>query len=198
MISLKFFSIFTILLSGICANFEKDFKKIVAMSTLRQLGFMLFVISIGCWVFSFIHIIIHAFFKSILFLRTGSLIRSLGGNQDSRFYGNISFSYYSFLYFIVRCFCLIGFPFFIGFYSKDFIINRINFYSGFLTFYTFLVACLFTIIYRLRLIVIGYFFMRKFFSYFLFSENWFFFIPVTFFVFKVLGYRRFFLLIIFF
>jgi len=123
--------------------------------------------------------IIHAFFKRMLFLRTGRLINNMNGTQDSRFYGNISFSYYSFLYFIVSCFCLIGFPFFVGFYSKDFIINSINYHSGLFIFCLFLVGCLFTVIYRVRLILLGYFLVRKFFSFFIFSERWFFFVPVT-------------------
>src|ERR1700759_3084098 len=119
---LKAVFLFTMVLAGFGACLEKDFKKIVAMSTLRQLGLMLFTLSVGVWVLAFLHMIIHAFFKSILFLRTGSLMRVLGGGQDSRFFGGSGFSFFSFLYFLVRGLCLIGFPFYIGFYSKDYII----------------------------------------------------------------------------
>jgi len=108
----KVFSIFTMVLAGMYARFEADLKKVVAMSTLRQLGMMLFVVSIGCWSLSFIHMAIHAFFKSILFLGTGSLMGQVGGMQDSRFYGGNSVSYFSCVYFFSSCFCLSGFPFF--------------------------------------------------------------------------------------
>jgi len=111
----KVFSIFTMVLAGMYARFEADLKKVVAMSTLRQLGMMLFVVSIGCWSLSFIHMAIHAFFKSILFLGTGSLMGQVGGMQDSRFYGGNSVSYFSCVYFFSSCFCLSGFPFLLGF-----------------------------------------------------------------------------------
>jgi len=131
----KVFSLFTIILGGMCAWLEMDFKKIVAMSTLRQLGIMMFILSAGSWILSFIHIIIHAFFKRMLFLSTGSLIGQMGGSQDSRFYGRDIFNYISYIYFLVSCFCLSGFPFLIGFYSKDAIISNSSFYNG--TFFLF-------------------------------------------------------------
>jgi len=111
----KIFSIFTMVLAGMYASFEVDLKKIVAISTLRQLGMMLFVVSIGCWTLSFIHMVIHAFFKRMLFLGTGSLMGQVAGMQDSRFYGGSTVSYFSFVYFFSRCLCLRGFPFFCRF-----------------------------------------------------------------------------------
>jgi len=148
----KVFSIFTMVLAGMYASFEIDLKKVVAMSTLRQLGIMLFVVSIGCWALSFIHIIIHALFKRMLFLGTGSLMGQVAGMQDSRFYGGNPVSYFSFVYFFSSCFCLIGFPFFIGFYSKDFIINSLSFIEGAVLYYVFLLGCVFTVVYRTRLV----------------------------------------------
>jgi len=59
--------VLTMVLGGLCAVVEKDFKKIVAMSTLSQLGMILFIISLGVWKLCFLHMIIHAFFKSMLF-----------------------------------------------------------------------------------------------------------------------------------
>ncbi len=70
----KSFSLFTILLAGLCACLEKDFKKVIAMSTLSQLGMILFVLFIGSWLLSFLHIVVHAFFKRTLFLSRGILI----------------------------------------------------------------------------------------------------------------------------
>jgi len=96
---LKVFSILTMILAGFCAMVETDFKKVIAMSTLSQLGMILFILSVGVWMYSYIHIIIHAFFKSILFLRMGSLITQIGRSQDSRLYGRRGVSYFSFIFF---------------------------------------------------------------------------------------------------
>lgn len=175
----KFFFLFTILLAGLCAILENDFKKIVAISTLSQLGIIIFILSVGLWFLSFLHIIIHAFFKSMLFLRTGSLIGQMGGTQDSRFYGSVLFNYGSFLYFVVRSICLSGFPFFLGFYSKDFIISSSSFGEGLLLYTFFLFGCFFTVIYSVRLIYKSYSVMYKYTSFIFTSERIFFFIPVS-------------------
>ena len=176
----KVFSIFTMVLAGMYASFEIDLKKVVAISTLSQLGIMLFVVRIGCWVLSFIHMVIHAFFKSMLFLGTGSLMGQVAGMQDSRFYGGNVFSYFSCVYFFSSCFCLRGFPFFVGFYSKDFIINSVSFMEGGFLYYVFLLGCVFTVIYRTRLVWFGYFSFFKTFSFVSFSEKPIFFVPVSF------------------
>jgi len=96
--------------------------------------------------------VVHAFFKSMLFLGTGSLMDQVAGMQDSRFYGGNPFSYFSFVYFFSRCFCLGGFPFFVGFYSKDFIINSVSFVDGGIIYYIFLLGCIFTVSYSTRLL----------------------------------------------
>lgn len=161
---LKFFFIFTILLAGICASLERDFKKVVAISTLSQLGIILFILSVGAWVLCYLHMIIHAFFKSMLFLRTGALISQYGGGQDSRFYRGRVYSFGPSLCFLASCVCLSGFPFFIGFYSKDFIIFRCSLGLGLMFYFSFLVGCLFTVFYRFRLFFLGCFSFYKGFS----------------------------------
>jgi len=176
----KFFLVLTMVLAGGFAVLERDFKKIVAISTLRQLGMIIFILSVGMWILSFLHIVIHAFFKSILFLRTGSLIIQKTGAQDSRLYGSSVFSFFSFLYFMVRCVCLAGFPFFLGFYSKDFIISSLSSFGGFLLYLFFLIGCFFTVIYRVRLINIAYTSVFKYIPYGETVENIKFFLPVIF------------------
>jgi len=179
----KVLSIFTILLAGVCAFFEGDFKKVVAMSTLRQLGMMMFILCVGVWALSFIHLVVHAFFKSMLFLSTGSLIGQMAGSQDSRFYGRSCLSYSSFLYFLVRVFCLSGFPFFIGFYSKDCIISRASLRLGLFFYYIFIVGCFFTVCYSVRLVSSSYKGFFKAFSFGSYAESLLFFLfcDVTFF-----------------
>jgi NADH-ubiquinone oxidoreductase chain 5 len=180
----KLIFVLTILVAGVSANLEKDFKKVVAISTLSQLGLILFVLSVGVWVLSFLHMIIHAFFKSMLFLRTGSLMSHLGGNQDSRFYGRGIFSFFSILFFLVRCVCLSGFPFFIGFYSKDFIILGRSVGLGLFFYFSFLVGCFFTVLYRFRLFSSGYSSLFKGYSLGGYEESFNFLVPTTFLFFK--------------
>lgn len=175
---LKVFFLFTMLMAGGCALVERDLKKIVAISTLSQLGMIIFIISVGAWLLSFLHMVIHAFFKRMLFLRTGSLIGQMAGLQDSRFWGNRSFCYGSFIFFVVSCLCLSGFPFFLGFYSKDFIIFSCSFSLGIFMYFAFLIGCFFTVMYSFRLIFNVYFLMYKYISYYNFSENMKFFIFV--------------------
>jgi len=176
---LKYFFVFTMFLAGLRSVVERDLKKIVAMSTLSQLGIIIFILSVGAWILSFIHIIIHAFFKSMLFLSTGSLIGQMGGTQDSRFYGGGAYFFGSFLYFIVRCLCLGGFPFLVGFYSKDSIISSVSFYEGVLMYILFLVGCIFTLVYRIRLIFTVYRISYKYVSFGGSGESINFFIPVS-------------------
>jgi len=111
-------SLVTLLVGGVRACFEKDLKKVVAMSTLSQLGVMLYRLSLGFWNLCFVHMSMHALFKSLLFLSCGSLMSGLGGGQDSRFFG-FSFSSVSGVCFLTSVLSLCGFPFSVGFYSKD-------------------------------------------------------------------------------
>ena len=172
------FSLFTMLLAGICALIEVDLKKVVAISTLSQLGLMLYVISIGCWFLSFLHIIVHAFFKSILFLSTGSLISQIGGGQDSRFFGRSLINLSTFYCFMVRRGCLVGFPFFIGFYSKDRILSQRLFGRTFISYFLFFFGCTLTVGYRVRLLYLSFYSLKKIFSFIQVRENLMFFVLI--------------------
>uniref|UniRef100_UPI00315DEB27 NADH dehydrogenase subunit 5 n=1 Tax=Allonothrus sinicus TaxID=3138099 RepID=UPI00315DEB27 len=176
----KVFSLVTMLLAGACACLEKDYKKVIAMSTLSQLGMMLFIMSVGSWVLSFLHMVIHAFFKSTLFLSSGMLISQEWGGQDSRIYGGFTFGGGSLLYFFVSCLSLAGFPFVIGFYSKDQILSSVSAYEGGFYFFVFVFGCFLTVFYSVRLFVSGFMGFCKSSSHVVFSEDWSFFFPVYF------------------
>lgn len=176
----KVFSLFTMFIAGACACVEKDFKKVIAISTLSQLGMMLFVLSVGLWVLSFLHMVIHAFFKRMLFLSSGSLIGQNWGAQDSRFYGGLPFGRGSVLFFFVSCFSLSGFPFVIGFYSKDFIISRVLGNNGGVFFFIFVLCCFLTVFYRIRLFVSGFLSFYKSAPHLALSERGLFLFPVYF------------------
>nr|DBA43813.1 TPA_asm: ND5 [Bombus vosnesenskii] len=114
----------TMLISGIMANFEMDFKKIIALSTLSQLGFMMSIYSLGMTDLTFLHLFIHAFFKSMMFMCVGSLIHYMNGIQNFRFYSGMFFLYpMKGLLMMFSLLMLCGFPFLVGFYSKDLIIE---------------------------------------------------------------------------
>nr|YP_010352952.1 NADH dehydrogenase subunit 5 [Tropostreptus severus]UOF70383.1 NADH dehydrogenase subunit 5 [Tropostreptus severus] len=121
---LFFLAMFTMFLAGLGANFEMDLKKIVALSTLSQLGLMMSMVALGNEVFAFFHLITHALFKALLFLCAGKIIHVMNGSQDIRSMGSSVMSLPLSLIFLNSAnFSLCGFPFMAGFYSKDLILE---------------------------------------------------------------------------
>lgn len=171
-------SLLTIFIGGIGACYELDFKKVVAISTLSQLGFIVFTLSMGYWFFCLAHVIFHAFFKSRLFVRTGNLINFISGNQDSRLFGSMGSRSISKIVFLIRSMSLIGFPFSLGFYSKDLII--LNFRIDYFRILTLLFywGCCFTVAYRFRIISLSFLRFPNSKVGFIFTEHKFFLFPV--------------------
>nr|YP_010736917.1 NADH dehydrogenase subunit 5 [Idioscopus ventrispinus]WEP24804.1 NADH dehydrogenase subunit 5 [Idioscopus ventrispinus] len=121
---LIFVSMITMTLSSVCALFEYDLKKIVALSTLSQLGLMMMSLFLGLSELCYFHLITHAMFKSLLFLCSGIFIYYMNNTQDIRSMGFVCMN----LPFTTACFnisslSLCGIPFLAGFYSKDLIIE---------------------------------------------------------------------------
>lgn len=114
----------TIFMSGLGANFEIDLKKIIALSTLSQLGVIIFTLSLGLIELAFFHLLSHALFKSLLFLCAGVYIHGAGDCQDIRLLGGVMKSIpVRSLFFGCCSLSLCGFPFLSGFYSKDLILE---------------------------------------------------------------------------
>jgi NADH-ubiquinone oxidoreductase chain 5 len=130
----------TIFMAGLGANFEFDLKRIIALSTLRQLGLMIMTISIGLSGLAFFHLLTHALFKALLFMCAGGVIHSIGDSQDIRFMGGISvYIPFTSSCLMVSNFALCGMPFLAGFYSRDFILEMfsmgyVNMFGFFLLF----------------------------------------------------------------
>lgn len=116
----------TILIAGISALMEMDIKKIIALSTLRQLGVIFFSLGIGEPFLAFTHLICHAFFKAIIFISAGSMIHSIKNYQDLRKIGSLRMITPLIRGIILTASIrLCGIPFITGFYSKDIIIEII-------------------------------------------------------------------------
>nr|QQQ88913.1 NADH dehydrogenase subunit 5 [Hyalella kochi] len=113
-------SVMTMLMAGWGANFEVDLKKIVALSTLSQLGLMMMILSMGMKNVAFFHMISHAMFKSTLFMSAGVMIHMSNSAQDTRLMGGMGGSSPTLMtMFSVMNMSLLGFPFLSGFFSKD-------------------------------------------------------------------------------
>nr|AWV84037.1 NADH dehydrogenase subunit 5 [Tettigades lacertosa] len=126
-------SVMTMIMSGIGANLEFDLKKIIALSTLSQLGIMMMILMFGYPMLSFFHLIIHALFKASLFLCAGMIIHGFNNNQDIRMMGCLCYQMPMTMTLMnIANLSLCGIPFMSGFYSKDLIMesmcfNNINF-----------------------------------------------------------------------
>ena len=150
------FGVLTTFIAGWVANFENDLKKVIALSTLSQLGVIFIIIGVGQLKLAYFHLVIHALFKSTLFICAGFIIHNLGGRQDSRFAGSLNKNRPVLgVVFSVTNLALCGFPFLAGFYSKDTILeNTINTNLGFFLIFIIILATGLTVRYRLRVFYI--------------------------------------------
>nr|YP_002808530.1 NADH dehydrogenase subunit 5 [Scylla olivacea]ACO07210.1 NADH dehydrogenase subunit 5 [Scylla olivacea] len=152
--ALLIISCLTMFMAGLGANFEYDLKKIIALSTLSQLGVMLSILSLGFSDLAFFHLLSHALFKALLFMCAGVVIHSVGGYQDIRFMGNlVKFMPLTVSYMTIANLALCGFPFMAGFYSKDMILE-VAFMSwiNFVALLLYVMATGLTVMYTLRLV----------------------------------------------
>jgi NADH-quinone oxidoreductase subunit L len=110
----------TLVLAGLIALVQVDIKRVIAYSTMSQIGYMFLGAGIGAYADSMFHLMTHAFFKATLFLAAGLLIHALGGEQDLRKMGGLrKLMPFTFLAFLAGSLALAGIPPFSGFFSKD-------------------------------------------------------------------------------
>lgn len=153
----------TMFIAGINALDEWDLKKIIALSTLSQLGLMICRLGMGYVILAYFHLLTHALFKSLLFLCAGNMIIVNGHNQDLRRVSNNIYSLpVTSRAFFLSSLSLMGAPFLSGFYSKDLILELSLFspISRFLLIIFFFSTGL-TALYRLRLYYIIFFFPKN-------------------------------------
>nr|AWV84921.1 NADH dehydrogenase subunit 5 [Anopheles funestus] len=143
----------TMFMAGLGANFEFDLKKIIALSTLSQLGLMMSILSMGFYKLAFFHLLTHALFKALLFMCAGSIIHNMKNSQDIRMMGSLSMS----MPLTCSCFnvanlALCGMPFLAGFYSKDLILEMVMLsYVNIFVFFLFFFSTGLTVCYSFRL-----------------------------------------------
>jgi len=150
---LFYISFLTCFIAGVGANFECDLKKIIALSTLRQLGLIIGAVSLAAPLFAFCHLLRHALFKALLFMCAGKIIHVIGGSQDIRIIGGLINNIpISAVCFNISNLALCGIPFLSGFYTKDLILEfRIRLNYNFLIFVILFVRTSLTCSYSFRL-----------------------------------------------
>lgn len=155
----------TILFAGLAALNQYDIKKIIAYSTCSQIGFMFFALALFKPIDSSIyHLLVHGFFKALLFLSAGLLIHSLLLEQDLRKFGNLLFNFPLFyIFFFIGTLSIIAFPSFSGFFSKELILyNSLNYpiYYFILLF----IGSLFSSLYSFKILFFSFFNTTSFFN----------------------------------
>ena len=117
----------TALFMGFLGIIQNDIKRVVAYSTLSQLGYMTVALGASAYSVAVFHLMTHAFFKALLFLGAGSVIIGMHHNQDIRWMGGVrKYMPITWITFLIGSLALIGTPFFSGFYSKDAIIEAVH------------------------------------------------------------------------
>jgi len=113
----------TLLMAGLIALVQVDIKRVIAYSTMSQIGYMFVGAGVGTYSNAMFHLMTHAFFKALLFLAAGIVIHALSGEQDMRRMGGLGKALpFTRAVFLIGALALVGIPFFAGFFSKDAII----------------------------------------------------------------------------
>lgn len=155
-----FVGLLTAFWAAIAGLFQNDIKKVLAYSTISQLGYMFMAAGVAAFDASIFHVFTHAFFKAALFLGAGAVIHSLAGEQDMRRMGGlIKKTPVTACVMIFAFFAIIGFPGFAGFWSKDLILERLYTFGdvGPIYYGIALLTAIITAIYMGRLILLTFF-----------------------------------------
>lgn len=120
-----FIGLLTALVAAFIGLRQNDIKKVLAYSTVSQLGFMFVAVGVGAYTTAMFHLMTHAFFKALLFLGSGSVIHAMSGEQDMRFMGGLKKKIpVTHITFLIGTLAISGFPFLSGMISKDEILTN--------------------------------------------------------------------------
>jgi len=150
--------IFTAFYAATIAITQNDIKRVLAYSTISQIGYMVFAAGIGAYTAAIFHLITHSFFKALLFLGAGSVIHSMSGIHDMRRMGGLKkYMPITFYTFVIAGLAISGIPGFAGFFSKDEILAN-SFFGGYKVLWIVgIVTALLTSLYIFRLIFMTFF-----------------------------------------
>jgi len=150
----------TTIFSSLVGLFQQDIKKVIAYSTMSQLGMMVIAVGLSLYNVALFHLINHAFYKGLLFLGAGSVIHAVIDNQDFRKYGGLVLLLpltYSVM--LIASLSLVAFPFMTGFYSKDFILESSYgqfFFSGTVVYFIATIGAIFTTLYSVKVLYLTF------------------------------------------
>lgn len=150
--------VITCIFAAIIGLRQNDIKKVLAYSTVSQLGLMFVALGMGAYATAIFHVTTHAFFKALLFLAAGSVIHGMGGEQDIRKMGGLRKAMpVTFWVFLIGTFAISGFPLLAGFFSKDEIFAFTFAHGGGLWWGLAGLGAMFTAIYMCRLLYVTFF-----------------------------------------
>ena len=150
----------TTIFSSLIGLFQQDIKKVIAYSTMSQLGMMVIAIGLSSYNLALFHLINHAFYKGLLFLGAGAVIHAVADNQDFRKYGGlIRYLPLTYTVMLLASLSLVAFPFMTGYYSKDFILES-SFgqltYSSLSVYVVAVIGAMFTTLYSVKVLYLTF------------------------------------------
>ncbi len=149
---------FTAIFAAVIGICQKDIKKVLAYSTVSQLGYMFMALGVGAWAIAIFHLVTHAFFKALLFLGAGSVIHSMSGEQDMDKMGGLRKRIpATYLTLVAGSLALSGIFPFAGFWSKDDILGSVWRDGKYLFWAVGLIAAFITAFYTFRMIFMTFF-----------------------------------------
>lgn len=150
----------TTVFSSLIGLFQQDIKKVIAYSTMSQLGMMVIAVGLSCYGIALFHLVNHAFYKALLFLGAGAVIHAVADNQDFRRYGGLRpFLPLTYSVMLIASLSLVAFPFMTGFYSKDFILESAYgqyYFSGTVVYIIATIGAMFTTLYSVKVLYLTF------------------------------------------
>ena len=150
----------TTVFSSLVGLFQQDIKKVIAYSTMSQLGMMVIAVGLSSYNLALFHLVNHAFYKALLFLGAGAVIHAWADNQDLRKYGGLrAFLPLTYSVMLIASLSLVAFPFMTGFYSKDFILESAYgqfCFSSAVVYFIATIGAMFTTLYSVKVLYLTF------------------------------------------
>ena len=150
----------TTVFSSLIGLFQQDIKKVIAYSTMSQLGMMVIAVGLSSYNVALFHLVNHAFYKGLLFLGAGAVIHAVSDNQDFRKYGGLRpFLPLTYSVMLIASLSLVAFPFMTGFYSKDFILESAYgefYFSSTVVYFIATIGAMFTTLYSVKVLFLTF------------------------------------------